>query len=71
MEIKKLQEFIKESITNEEIVDCFVDYFDTDSLKIQDGWIDGDQFVEKKEYFDKSDLSKTRKAKLVIVKVIS
>ncbi len=69
MEIKKLQDFIKESVSNEEIVDCFIDYFDADSLKIKDGWIDGDQFVEKKEYFSKSDLTKTRKAKLVKIKI--
>lgn len=67
MNIKKISEFLRESISNEEIIDYFPDYNDSNSLKIEDGWIVEDRFVHKKDYISKSDLNKTRKAKLVSI----
>jgi hypothetical protein len=68
MKIRKFSIF-NESISNEEILDCFIDYSDEGSVTITDGWIDGDKFIEKKEHFGKHDLNKTRRAKLVKIKI--
>ncbi len=67
--MKKFSINESKSISNEDIIDCLSDYYDNDSLVIEDGWVNKNNYSNKKEYFSKSDLSNTRKAKIIKIKI--
>ena len=71
MNIKKISQLLKESVTNDDIIDCLSEYSDNNNLNITDGFIEPSgiagcgNFTDKKDIFSKNDIGKTRKAKLV------
>ncbi len=59
----------KYELSNEDIIDYFIDYADNDQIEISDGWIEDNRFLHKKNHFSKADLGKTKRAKLVIIPI--